>query len=74
MEHILNRSPKRPVNLKAKAEALGSNLSATVEIAMETAAKAARTAQWQVENREMFAAYDKRIERNGVFSAGKRQF
>lgn len=76
----MNHSPKRPVNVKARedlvaeAKALGINLSATFETALEEAVKAARIARWREENREAFAAYDKRIESSGVFSAGKRRF
>ncbi len=76
----MTHSPKRPVNVKARddlvseAKALGINLSATFEVALETAVKAARIARWQEENREAFAAYDRRIESHGIFSAGKRRF
>lgn len=76
----MNHSAKRPVNVKARddlvseAKALGINLSATFEAALETAVKEARIIQWQEENREAFAAYDKRIESGDVFSAGKRRF
>lgn len=71
---------KRPINLKARddlvaeAKALGINLSATFEAALESAVKIAQIEKWQDENREAFAAYDKRIEARGVFSAGKRRF
>lgn len=76
----MNHAPKRPVNVKAKADlvseakALGINLSATFEGALETAVKTARITRWQEENREAFIAYDKRIESDGVFSDGKRRF
>ncbi len=76
----MSHAPKRPVTVKARedlvaeAKALGINLSATFEVALESAVKAARIARWQEENREAFAAYDKRIASNGVFSAGKRRF
>ena len=69
-------STKRPVNVKVKAdlvseaEAYGINLSA----ALEAAVKTARIDRWREENREAFAAYDKRAEIKGVFSAGKRRF
>ena len=61
---------KRP----SEAKALGINRSATFEVALETAVKIARIAQWQEANREAFAAYDTRIESHGVFSTGKRLF
>jgi antitoxin CcdA len=71
---------KRPVNLKAsdellaEAKALGINLSATFETALEAAVKTAQIAKWRDENREAFAAYDAYVEENGVFSDGKRSF
>ena len=76
----MNLSAKRAVNVKARddlvseAKALGINLSATFEAALETAVKANRLARWQEENREAFAAYDQRIESHGAFSSGKRRF
>ena len=76
----MSHSQKRPVNLKAsddlltEAKALGINLSATFEVALEAAVKTAQIAKWQDENREAFAAYDACVEANGVFSDGKRSF
>jgi len=76
----MNQPQKRPVNLKARsdlvseAKALNINLSGVFDAALETAVRAARIAKWQEENEEAFAAYDKRIETDGVFSAGKRRF
>jgi post-segregation antitoxin (ccd killing protein) len=43
-------------------------------VALESALKSARIAQWQEENRDAFAAYDRRIEADGPFSDGKRRF
>jgi len=76
----MTQAAKRPINLKARddlvaeAKALGINLSATFEAALESAVKIAQIEKWQDENREAFAAYDARIEAKGVFSAGKRRF
>lgn len=76
----MNHAPKRPVNVKAsedlvsEAKALGINLSATFETALESAVKTARIARWQEENREAFSAYDELIAAKGVFSDGKRLF
>jgi len=61
-------------DLVAEAERLGINLSAIFETTLQTAVKAARIEKWRHENWEAFAAYDRRIEANGVFSAGKRVF
>lgn len=76
----MTQAAKRPINLKARddlvteAKALGINLSAMFETALESAVKAAQIEKWQDENREAFAAYDKRVEAKGVFSTGKRRF
>ena len=76
----MNQAAKRPVNVKARADlvseakAYGINLSAAFETALESAVKEARIARWQEENREAFAAYDRRVQTNGVFSDGKRRF
>lgn len=80
MECHVTHSPKRPVNVKARsdlvseAKALNINLSGVFDAALETAVKAARISKWQEDNQEAFAAYDKHIESDGVFSAGKRRF
>jgi len=76
----MTHSRKRPVNVKARedlvsdAKALGINLSATFETALESAVKAARIARWHEENQKAFSAYDERIALQGVFSSGKRRF
>ena len=76
----MKQNQKCAVNVKARADrvaeakALGINLSATFDAALEAAVKKARLAKWQDDNREAFEAYDRRIEANGVFSAGKRRF
>jgi antitoxin CcdA len=76
----MNQTAKRPVNVKARADLVseakeyGINLSAAFETALETAVKEARIARWQEENQEAFAAYDRRVQANGVFSDGKRRF
>jgi antitoxin CcdA len=80
LERLMTLSQKRPVNVKARgdlvaeAKALNINLSGVFDAALETAVKTARIAKWQEENGEAFAAYDKRIQSCGVFSAGKRRF
>lgn len=76
----MNSSAKRPVNVKAPADlvadakAHGINLSSVFEEALDQAVRKARLAKWQEENAQAFAAYDRRIEENGVFSSGKRRF
>ncbi|MFC3714919.1 type II toxin-antitoxin system CcdA family antitoxin [Luteimonas soli] len=50
------------------AKALDINLSATLEKALEAEVRARKREQWLEENREAIAAYNARIERDGVFS------
>jgi antitoxin CcdA len=71
---------KRAANLSVSAElldearALQINLSATLERALEEEVRARKRERWLAENREAIAAYNKRIERDGVFSDGLRSF
>ena len=72
--------PKRAANLSVNAElldqakALEINLSATFERALEEEVGARRREKWLVENRDAIAAYNERIERDGMFSDGLRSF
>jgi antitoxin CcdA len=71
---------KRAANLSVNAElldqakALEINLSATFERALEEAVRARRREQWLAENRDAIAAYNERIERDGMFSDSLRSF
>jgi len=71
---------KRAANLSVDAElldqakALHINLSATFERALEEAVRARKCEQWLAENRDAIAAYNERIERDGMFSDGLRSF
>ena len=56
------------------AKALDINLSATLERALAEEVRARRREQWLAENREAIAAYNARIERDGVWSDGLRGF
>ncbi|GAB1408451.1 hypothetical protein MASR1M8_23700 [Thermomonas brevis] len=56
------------------AKALDINLSATLERALEQEVRARRREQWLEDNREAIAAYNARIERDGVWSDGLRGF
>lgn len=60
--------------LVAEAESLGINLSDAFERAVEASVREARHRRWMDENREGFAAYDRFVETNGVFSQGKKLF
>lgn len=71
---------KRAANLSVNAElldqakALEINLSATFERALEEEVGARRREKWLAENRDAIAAYNERIERDGMFSDGLRSF
>ncbi len=76
----LPRAAKRPVNLTLdgalvdEARALGIPLSATVEAALRTSVAEARERRWLEENREAIAAYNARVERDGMFGDDVRMF
>lgn len=60
--------------LVAEAEFLGIDVSEVFERALEASVREARRCRWMEENREGFAAYDRFVETNGVFSQGKKLF
>ena len=71
---------KRPTNVSINqglleaAKALDINLSATLERALEAEVRARRRERWLEENREAIAAYNARIERDGMLSDHVRAF
>ncbi|ABS61840.1 Post-segregation antitoxin CcdA [Parvibaculum lavamentivorans DS-1] len=74
------RMPKKAVNLSidadllAKARALDINLSATFEEVLRTRAREEERKRWVEENRDAIEAFNRRIERDGVWSDGLRRF
>ena len=60
--------------LLEQAKALDINLSATLERALEAEVRARRRERWLEENREAIAAYNARIERDGMLSDHVRAF
>lgn len=56
------------------AKALEINLSATLEKALDEAVRARKREKWLDENREAIAAYNARIERDGMLSDHVRAF
>ena len=70
---------KRAVNLSINAElldeakALGINLSATFERALEDAVRARKREQWLAENREGIEAYNAHVAEHGVLSPAFRK-
>ena len=73
-------APKKPVNLTANADLLlnakgfGMNLSQTFEDAVLAKLRTIMEEQWLAENENAIAAYNSRIEKDGVFAANKRRF
>lgn len=71
---------KKPANvsinegLLREAKALGINLSAALESALEIEVRARKRAQWLEENRDALEAYNRRIEQDGIWSDGLRGF
>jgi antitoxin CcdA len=72
--------PKVPTNLSARtdlvreAKELGLNLSEVFEAAIAEAIRRKRQERWLAENEEAIAAYNVRVERDGVFSDDWRKF
>lgn len=60
--------------LLEEAKALEINLSATLERALEAEVRARKRAKWLEDNREAIAAYNARIERDGMLSDHVRAF
>jgi antitoxin CcdA len=71
---------KRPTNLSInsdllnKAKQLDINLSATLEQALAEKLRLQQQHIWREQNRESIAAYNDRVEIEGVFSDGLRSF
>ena len=73
-------APKKPVNLSLNGDLLkvskdlGLNLSGLAEEAIAKAVSARLAEVWLSENAEAILAYNKRVESQGVFSDGLRNF
>ena len=73
-------APKKPVNLSLNSELLklskdlGLNLSGLAEEAIDKAVRARLSETWLAENADAIQAYNKRVESQGVFSDGLRNF
>jgi antitoxin CcdA len=71
---------KKPVNISinssllSAARELNINLSATMEAALTEAVKRKQRELWLAQNRAAIAAYNERVEADGVFSDGLRRF
>lgn len=73
-------APKRPLSLSAnsdlvgKAKKAGINLSQTFEDALAVKLRTAFEENWLKENEEAIAAFNDRVEKNGVFGSRQRRF
>ena len=78
--HFDTNAPKKATNLSINSDLLRQtkelniNLSQTVEDYLSELVREAKRKQWLAENAEAIAAYNERIERDGVFSDGLRRF
>lgn len=73
-------APKKATNLSINADLLRQarelniNLSQTLEQHLAEIVREARRQQWLAENKSAIDVYNQRIELQGVFSDGLRQF
>jgi antitoxin CcdA len=73
-------APKKPVNLSLNGDLLkiskdlGLNLSGLAEEAIAKAVRTRLGEVWLSENADAILAYNKRVESQGVFSDGLRNF
>ena len=73
-------SPKRPANVSVRADLLEQarrhdiNLSRTLEDRLVELLREKERDAWLARNRAAIEAYNKRVERDGVFSDGVRTF
>jgi len=71
---------KKPVNLSAntdliqKAKKLGINLSNAFERAVAAEVRIALETQWREESKAGIEAYNRRVERQGVFGSEHRRY
>ena len=78
--HFDTTAPKKATNLSINSDLLRQtkelniNLSQTVEDYLSELVREAKRKQWLAENAGAIAAYNERIERDGVFSDGLRRF
>jgi antitoxin CcdA len=60
--------------LVSEGKAAGLNLSKIAEDAIRSALRVKQQEQWLRENAEAIAAYNRRVEQQGLFNEGLRQF
>lgn len=81
MKTLYNPSaPKKPANLSVNSDLLNQaknlniNLSQVLEHGLAVQVKQRRREQWLAENRAALDAYNKHIERDGLFGDSLRSF
>jgi Post-segregation antitoxin (ccd killing mechanism protein) encoded by the F plasmid len=73
-------APKKPTNLTVNSDLLSQaksfhiNISSVLESALEEKLKQRKKEEWLIENTESISAYNKNVEKIGVFSDGLRNF
>jgi antitoxin CcdA len=78
--NVRSPSPKRPANVSIRADLLERarrhdiNLSRALEDRLVELLREKERAIWLARNRAAIEAYNKRVERDGVFSEGLRTF
>lgn len=76
----MSSSAKKPTNLSIRtdlleqARALDINLSSELEKHLVEVIRQRRAEQWLKDNREAIEAYNRHIERDGIWSDGLRTF
>ncbi|MDK9720992.1 MAG: type II toxin-antitoxin system CcdA family antitoxin [Rhodospirillales bacterium] len=81
MNHLFDpKAGKKAVNVTVNQDLLrqareaGLNLSAALEEKLAEEVRSIRKARWQEENRDAIDAYNRYVERNGLWSDGYRRF
>jgi antitoxin CcdA len=73
-------APKKPTNVSINRDLLQQakdhqiNLSQALELRLAELLREQKQQQWLRENQDAVEEYNRRIERNGVFSDGMRKF
>lgn len=76
----MSKSVKRAVNLRIderlidQAKTMKINLSQTLETSLVEILREKQRAAWLDDNRDAVEAYNRRVEKHGLFSDGLRQF
>ena len=79
-EYVMAAAPKKATNLSIRsdlleeARALEINLSSELEKHLVEVIRKRRGEQWLRDNREAIEAYNRHIERDGLWSDGLRTF